>query len=240
MGMFNSRDSAGSGGGALMHWRLKSCFVLALAMGVWAQCYSQERIQDAGDLLDNARESSAARSIPLSSILTTSRQPGMIAVEREFQLQDNVDNKSTRGYLRQILEASHGGASNVFLVDAANASAAIDASYNVIVGSRSAETAVTENIPNPRHGRLWIVVYLGSGPSSPVWWTIENVTVDGFKVAVNYRQSKPSPATDDVCQYYYWIPLSELTTGMYEVELFDTEATKAVLMRRIEFTATSE
>ena len=160
----------------------------------------------------------------------------MLHTEDQFpQTDGDHDSKATNEYLRQILQNSSEGTSNVFLVDATDVHSAIAASFSVLVGSRSADEAVPENKPDPtRRGRYWLVVYLGSGPSSPTWWTIEEAAVESGKVVVSYRMSKPRPATDDIHRYYYWIPLGKLDPGTYQVELFDSASKTVRLMRCVE------
>lgn len=177
-------------------------------------------------------------SIPLASILTTSPQEGMLQAREVFRGQSkNRKNVVTSRYLEKILQGTKGGASNVFLVDATNVSDAVKASSRVIVGSRSANTSAPVNTPNPIRGNYWLVAYLGSGPSSPTWWTVEKVGRSGSQVRVTYRRSQPSAATSDVHEYYYWVPLGALDLGIHELELYDAERKVVSLMRRVEVSA---
>lgn len=179
--------------------------------------------------------------IPLSSILTTSPQVGMVQVREAFpQTSDDRKNVFTKGYLQRLLHEAKGGASNAFLVDATDASDAIDASFRVLVASGGAEIPVPINKPDPLLGNHWLVVYLGSGPSNPTWWTVESVIVDKARVVLSYRKPKPQPATDDIRRYYYWVPLGKLDFGAFEIQLFDADEGAVTLMRRVEVGRTTE
>lgn len=175
--------------------------------------------------------------IPLSSILTTSPQRGLLRTRDAFPQQSgDRNNKVTNGYLWRILTETKGGASNAFLVDATNASDAISASLSVLIGSGGVEIPVPVNKPDPMRGQYWLVVYLGSGPSNPVSWTVEDVVVDQNAVKLRYRTPKPQPATDDIRRYYYWVPLGKLDQETYEIQLFDADKSVVTLMRRVEVT----
>ncbi len=180
-------------------------------------------------------------SIPLSTIVTTSPQCGMLHTKDVFpQKSLDRDVVSTNGYLRQILQDSRGGASNVFLVDAVNARSAIAASCNVFVGGRSADTAIPVNKTDPPRGNHWLVVYLGVGPSSPTWWKVVETNVEGKAITLNYHKAPPSPATADVHPYFFWVPLGKISPGTYEVKLFNTEQGTTTLVRSVEVLSSIE
>jgi hypothetical protein len=172
------------------------------------------------------------RDVPLSSIVTTSPQKGMIQSRDVFSNRDH-NSVVTNGFLDQILTATKSGASNVFLIDAKDRYEAVGTSARVILGAHAADKAVRANIPKPKHEGLWVVAYLGSGPSSPTWWTVEGVSIDANKIRLRYRKSPPAPATDDIHPYYYWIPLGSLDNGAYELELYDLEKNCVMLMRLV-------
>lgn len=186
----------------------------------------------------NPQDSAAKerRAIPLTEIVTTSPQKGLQSVRDVLQQNKNARQPDAAdGYLRQLLSGSN-GSSNVFLVDAPNIYGALSASFSILVGGRSADTPALVNTPDPPHGGHWLVAYLGAGPSNPTWWTLESVSVEKGKVILSYRPSKPSAATDDVHQYYYWIPLGKLDSGVYELQLVDADKAAITLMRRVEVT----
>jgi len=193
--------------------------------------------------LDSANKSqmSETKSIPLSSIVTTSPQKGMLHTKDVFPQKDpNRAIVSTNGYLRQILHDSKGGASNAFLVDATDMRSAIAASSSVFIGGRSAGTSVPINKPDPPRGNHWLVAYLGIGPSTPTWWEIEEAKVDGKRVLLIYRSAPPSPATADAHPYCYWVPLGKISPGTYEVHLFDADQKTTTLMRCVEVLSSIE
>ena len=175
--------------------------------------------------------------IPLSSILTTSPQVGMVQVREAFpQTSDDRKNIATYGYLQRLSREANGGASNAFLVDATEANNAVSASFRVLVGSGGADYPVPVSKPDPPVGNYWLVVYLGSGPSNPTWWAVESVVVDKSRVVMSYRKPKPQPATDDIRRYYFWVPLGKLDHDTYEIQLFDADEEVVTLMRRVEVT----
>jgi hypothetical protein len=174
------------------------------------------------------------RTIPLSEIITTGPQ-------KELQSIDNVVGQAEayNGFMMRFRNVGDGG-SNVFLVDANKLRDALDASSNVLFGSRSADTPAPVDKRNPEQGSHWLIAYLGSAPSNPTWWTVESVSVEKGKVVLNYRKTKPRPATRDVRRYFYWIPLSKLDPGTYELKLIDADNKAVTLMRRVEVTETDE
>lgn len=171
------------------------------------------------------------RKISLSEIVTTSPQKGLQPV-RDV-LAKKGDAQATEGYLSRILTGSN-GSSNAFLVDATNIYDALQASSTILDGARSADTPAPVNTSQPTRGSHWLVAYLGTGPSSPTWWTIESVTIHKGKIVLKYRMSKPSPTTADLNPYYYWIPIGKLPLGAYEIKLVDADQAAVSLMRRIE------
>jgi len=217
--------------------------LLGLAMGVGCACAAEGEakpeeaeskmdIGSAGKLL-----ASNAKSIPLSSIVTTSPQRGMLHVKDVFLKKEGVQSSAaTNDYWQQFFGGAQGGASNAFLVDAMDARSAIDASSRVFVGMLSADTPISVNKPDPPQGNHWLVTYLGVGPSDPTWWKVESVKIDGGKVTLTYRMLRLSPCTLNFHSYYYWIPLGKLAPGTYEINLFDAKLGATTLMRRVEVT----
>jgi hypothetical protein len=172
--------------------------------------------------------------IPLSTIVTTSPQKGLLHSRDIFTSKSDPVAASSLGYFRQIQQAIHNGASNVFLVEATSIQNAIRASARIVTGSRGARTVASVDEPNPPRGQKWLVVYLGAGPSEPTWWTVERINVAGKLIRVSYRRSSPMGATRDVNPYYYWIPVGDLETGSYQLELYDASENVVTLMRRVE------
>jgi hypothetical protein len=173
--------------------------------------------------------------VPLSSIVTTSPQKGMLHI-RELLNQPKPDQitKSAQGYLSQIVQASKSGASNVFLVDAGNAPSAIASSFNVFVGPWAANTPAHENSPNPNRGLHWLVVYLGWGDPHTATWEIDEVRREGNLITLGYRKKSKPEDSDEDHRYFYWVPIAKLSPGSYEVKLEDADSHTTTLMRRVE------
>ena len=158
--------------------------------------------------------------LPLTAVRTTSPQP---------KLQRVIDEDLIAG-----LKKASSGASNVFLVEAANIEDAMRATSSVLRGSHRADTPATANRPDPSRGRHWMVAYLGMGPSNPTWWTIDRVEMKDERIRLTFRQSKATLITADIHHYYYWIPLKKLQPGTYQLELYDAKNEMVSLMRNVE------
>ena len=176
-------------------------------------------------------EKEGQRRILLSEIVTTSPQKGLQPV-RDV-LAKKGDAKTAEGYLNKLLTGTN-GSSNAFLVDATNIFDALQASSTILIGSRSADIPGTVDTSQPRRGSHWLVVYLGTGPSNPTWWTIESVSIQKGTIDLTYRTSKPGPTTADLYPYFYWIPIGKLPAGAYDVKLIDAERSAVTMMRRVE------
>jgi hypothetical protein len=136
------------------------------------------------------------RAISLSQIVTTSPQQGMLHRKDVFPRKDGTRDPVVNDYqFQQIERAATSGASNVFLVDAPDIYGATNATSSIVLGSRAARTPAPVNAPKAKTGNYWFVAYLGAGPSSPTWWTVESVVVSASKIRMTYRESPPSPAT---------------------------------------------
>jgi hypothetical protein len=173
-------------------------------------------------------------SVPLTKVLTTSRQQGMRHVKEEFATKgaDAVENAKTIKRLAVILNSS-GGASNVFLVNAENIADAIQAGSNVMVSSHSARTPASLNGSHAGKGSYWLVANLGVGAGSPDRWVVDGITVSGNTVRFSYREPKAGIRTLDMLSYYYWAPLGKLEPGTYQVELYDADEKAVTLIRRV-------
>jgi len=172
-----------------------------------------------------------ARTIPLSTIVTTSPQAGLQPIHEVFEKKGNA--QGAEEFLQKNCR-SRNGSSNVFMVDADTILDALSASARILVGSRSADTSAQKDGPSVSSESHWIVVYFGIGPSDPTWWTLENVAVENRKVLVRYRHAKKGqPVTKDLHPYYFWIPIGKLDSGVYELSLVDAEKGEAILQRRV-------
>jgi hypothetical protein len=176
-------------------------------------------------------------TIPLSSIISTSGQDELQATSSGIR---TVDGKREYAYpigeaLQRFSEMTKGqGASNIFLVDAPNDSAAIAVSGSVFAGYRSADYPATLNQPNSPRGNHWLVVFAGIAGSGPVRWIVEDVAVSTGRIRFSYHKNPIGESTDDVHYYYYWVPLGKLEDGIYNLELYETKQKAVTLMRRVE------
>ena len=200
-----------------------SFFVIGLAM--------------ADESRDQGTEES--RKISLSEIVTSGPQEQLLPIKEAWE----KDGKQLPDVFSNAIRQIHGisnGASNAFLVDATNTQDCISASLSVLTGWRSADTPAPVNTTKPLRGSHWMIAYLGAGPSTPTWWTVESVAVAKDKVTLSYKAAKPSPATGDVRPYLYWIPLGKLAPGTYELQLFDADRGAVTLLRRVQVSTVAE
>lgn len=171
------------------------------------------------------------RVVALSDVVTTSSQNGL---RNAIDVLSQAGKASTSNeYLQRILGCGN-GSSNAFLVDAANAIDAIAATSTVLIGERTADVPAMLDTANPKSGTFWLFVYLGTGSSRPIKWSVEGVGMRGTSIELKYRKSKPSGGTEDSVRYCYWIPLGGLSPNIYEVRLVDAENNSVSLMRRVE------
>ncbi len=176
-------------------------------------------------------------AIPIASIISTNGQDGLqVATSGTRMVDGKQEYASPFGEaLQRFFEATKGqGASNVFLVDALNASAAITVSGSVFAGYRSADRPATLNQPNPPRGNNWLVVYIGISGSNPIRWLVDSVTVDSGTIRFNYHMNPIGGSTADIHYYYFWVPLGDLKKDVYNLELYETELKAVTLMRRVE------
>jgi hypothetical protein len=187
-------------------------------------------------IAEESRDQNAiqTRTIPLSEIITTGPQENLQNIDKVVGEAEAYD-----GFMMRFRNVGD-GSSNVFLVHANNLRDALNASSNVLFGSRSADFPAPVDTPDPPHGSHWLVAYLGTGPSEPTWWAVESVRVQKSKVVLAYRKPKPGSAADDVRRYYYWIPLGQLNPNTYEIQLVDLDKAAVTLMRRVEVVPATE
>jgi hypothetical protein len=161
------------------------------------------------------------RDVPLETITTTSYQKGL--------------HHTTQGnWLLQIYEKGSGlGASNIFLVDAPEFDSAVEATASLFLGGHSADRAVLLDKPNTPKGNHWLVAYLGiAGMASPAW-LVDAATVESNTIRFTYHRDKEGGRSRDSWQYFYWVPLKKLPDGVYQLELFDSDAKAVTLSRRV-------
>ena len=173
-----------------------------------------------------------SRIIPLGSIISTSSQGGVQITSLVHR--GDGDHKSYNGYLQQILAKGGGDiSSNVFLADAPDIDGAVAAAFTVISGGRSTDIVATLNKSNPPRGNHWLFAYLGIGSSSGPPFIVDEVTVNGTTIRLAYHKPKLMAQTDDIHEYFYWVPLGKLEDGTYSLELFDSGRNEVMLTRRV-------
>jgi hypothetical protein len=174
----------------------------------------------------------ASREIPITDIVSTVGQEKLQHVDSGRQIVDGKTVEQDYAKAIEALERDRGGASSIFLVDAANLSDAIKATQRVLVGFRSADKPVPSF--NVETGNNWLAVYLGCGHSNPRKWIVESALVNGSTIRLTYRHPKTGFQTADVVHYYYWVPIGALDDGAYNLELYDSDLKGVTLMRRVE------
>lgn len=175
----------------------------------------------------------AERVITLSEIVSTSIQRELKHASTNFR-DDGVFEQSYGYQLQQIVLGSKSGASNLFLVAAANIDDAIQASSEVLLGGAVVSPPATVNNPKALRGSHWLVAYLGVGHSSPPGCVIKAVSVNGPRIRIAYKYTHPNTVTKDIHPYYYWVPVGKLSDGLYKLEHYDTELKEITLMRLVE------
>lgn len=165
------------------------------------------------------------RSIPLKSVYATFSQEECTEIK-------GAHVKAVANEFDE-LQRSEQGASNVMLVRASNLADAVGATHLCYK-----EHFGTER-PWPHHwsdktNQIWAAVHFGCATSSGPYWIIHSVTVAGNRIRVSYSIDTVSTfVTNDLFQYYAWIPLGVLPTGKYSVELFNKADREVVLLRRV-------
>jgi hypothetical protein len=76
---------------------------------------------------------------------------------------------------------------------------------------------------------VWLVVYFGADGTGPPAFTIQEVTVENFRIRITYRRAEAM--TDDLNKYTAWIPLGKLQSSTYRVETYEVGSKKVVLRR---------
>jgi hypothetical protein len=175
----------------------------------------------------------AEPKIRLSEIVSTSTQRDLKHASTAFR-DDGVFERSYGYQLQQIVLNSKSGASNLFLVPAANIDDAINASREVLLGGAVVSPPGTVNNPKPLRGGIWLVAYLGVGHSSPPAYVIKAVSVNGPRIRIAYHVPRPTTATRDIHPYYCWVPLGKLSDGLYKLELYDTDLKEITLVRLVQ------
>jgi hypothetical protein len=132
-------------------------------------------------------------------------------------------------FLALIRSEFRGGLSNVFMVRAKDITEATRATCNVL-GSPAHELEGVD-LRRSKAPTFWLVAYLGTSGSSPPEWTVESVIRRESAIRLSYVAAVAD--TDDIHHYFVWVPLGELKSGSYTLELFDTQKKEVSLLRRV-------
>jgi hypothetical protein len=198
---------------------------------------------DAGDKKEPAKPPVAEKdkpvSIPKNAIYTTSGEPGfkqqLVALFRRDKGGGLKGEHQFTDDLRSI-ENQGGGSSNVFIVRGEEIKDALSATRLVIGYSAGADEprkydAKDQVIVSKRY---WLVVYLGTFGSEPPAWEFNSLSVSGHTIEFTYSKSKSRIHSHDIWKYYYWAALPELTSGTYQLRLFDSGKNRPSLIRFVD------
>lgn len=175
-----------------------------------------------------------AREIPPSEVFATVEREGFKHISSGKRIVENKIVEEDYASAMSAINKVDGKASNIFLVDAKNINDAVKATSLVIIGYLRADKPM-----RPKKGEgsgKWLVVYLGRGHSSPLKWKAESVKVDEKTIRFTYREPEAGAQSGDIVKYYYWVPIGELDSGAYNLELHDSGLKKVTLSRRVEVT----
>jgi hypothetical protein len=170
------------------------------------------------------KESTTKRTVELSSIFSSADQQGLKPIKA-----NPTDPWATA--LRQLFENwSDNGVSNVFLVRGKDITAALKACRVVLTTGRGADVAWG---PDDRetHKDFWLFAYVGIFRTERKLHSVKQV---GNNIRLTY--SKPDSDAMGARRFFYWVPLGQLPTGSYTLELFDADQKVVTLMRRVKVT----
>jgi hypothetical protein len=184
---------------------------------------------------DRAPDRAAGESsIPLSSVVSTSSQKELIRVYQPPGHFDDAIAKTIGSHLDQIYLKTNGvGTSNIFIVYAPDITAAVAATSHAFINGDADDWNSDLYHYRQAAEECWLVVYLGIAGSSPPHWLVDAVSVKPPTIRFSYHRVKPGAVTEDIHQYFYWVPLGKLSPGVYQLELFDIGADTTALSRRV-------
>jgi hypothetical protein len=161
------------------------------------------------------------RQIPLSEIYATSNQKGLRPVIRRPEEPYGKD-------LNRIYSKTAGmGASNAFMVHGKDLAAAIRSTATVFLGGHAADVPA-ERDEQAEGTKYWMVAYLGSGSQS---YDIRLVTLHENNIRIHYVRVPQEVSA--VYQYFTWVPIQDLKSGIYYLELFDAQLNCVTMSRRV-------
>jgi hypothetical protein len=185
-----------------------------------------------------AKAETKSVSIPKEEVYTTSAEEGFKKrLRAEFYSKDDKPVFPYSYDLKMINQSSRGmGASNIFLVRAEEIAQAVNGTRLVFETGRSADEPPGRDILQKKikSDRIWLVVYLGAGWSTPSMFRFKSAAIQHQTVEFRYGAKNPMVVTSDTMQYFYWVPLPALKEGTYELKLIDTDKGRPVLVRYVD------
>ncbi len=175
-----------------------------------------------------------AREVHLGSIYLTSDQNSLRHADSSFFDRPDGSKQYVESYgalLANFLSRFRSGPSNGFLVRGKDIRQAIRATFLSLDGVRAVDLSVGPEEDLPQPSELWMVAYLGTAGSDPLAWRVQSVERTGKRIRVAYVKQKPK--SKDLYPYFVWVPLGELESGTYSLELFNLGENQAELLRRV-------
>ena len=174
-----------------------------------------------------------SRSIPLSSIISTSPQQELLSTHGILAQEDvDTDARVASRFLRQVLQGHKAGTSNLFLIQAAIPRYAMTATSKVLLNGHDVSQVVVGDATASVDAKHWLVAYLGQGSNDFVSWSIESAKINEHEIVLSVASNSASTAVG-TRPYYYWVPLGTLEPGHYQLKLVDATTNETTLMRRV-------
>jgi hypothetical protein len=135
--------------------------------------------------------------------------------------------------LAQIYEKLPMGASNIFLVQGEDIRAAARATRRALINYQPVHAPVYPD-DEAKVDQLWVLVYFGSAGSTPPRWVLRGASEKEDTIRIGFEEPKrEGGGTDDLSQYFAWVPITKQSPGTLMLELYDVEKKEVVLMRRV-------
>jgi hypothetical protein len=160
-------------------------------------------------------------SIPLSAIYGTCRQQEMKQVSGSFRYEGGskkYDEAFGSDWVA-IKKESQATVRNIFLVQGNSIGEAVKASRLVFLEGESADRVARGN--KEASAAIWLVCYIGKSGSGR-GWDVRSVKRAGNTIRLEFA-AIPASTAQIVVDHYYWVPLGELSSGKYWLELYDMD-----------------
>ena len=166
--------------------------------------------------------------LELSAAYSSVKMKGLKALD---EAENGVDAKS----LAQVEEAAKRvGTNNVFLTEGKDIGAAVFQTRYALGGGSDSGTELHFTAKN-KDSQAWAGIYLGNASSSPPYYRIDSAEIDQNVIRVVYSKPKNFVFSADTVPYLIWLPLGNLKSGKYRLELLDGDRSdELALSRRVE------